>query len=234
MWITKSKWAGAAMLLVVICFMFADCAKEEAGPLPDGQEAAEAEIVSEEMKAGAAETALEQKTEAAVKTETSAFPLQAADEGKPGQTDTVKAAEKPEPEQTAAAPSVPSQSPVSAPAPAPVEQPKKYSVVGPDGVTYTGFEPMFIICRCGEKFASGTEWQAHRDYHSAFRCSCGSAFTGIGEWEAHAGIYDPSTFMYTGKTREEASNEGHSLTNEASHTEEYNAHNGWHTTGFPG
>ncbi len=109
-----------------------------------------------------------------------------------------------------------------------------YTVTGPDGRVYSGYEPVYIVCRCGELFGSGAEWQAHFDYHNAYRCSCGGVFKTIGEWEAHAGIYDPVAFIYTGKSREQASSEGHKLLNESSHTADVNTHGGWHSTGYPG
>ena len=229
MWITKSKWAGAAILLAVICFMFADCAKEQGASLFPVEQgvmgfAGEAETAGEEAGLDS-ESAPESKAFEAVEMEAATESKPKAEE-KTQQPEPVKAVEKATPE-PAGSPSTPAPSP-------PPEPPKKYSVVGPDGVTYTGYEPMFIICKCGEQFASGTEWQAHRDYHSAYRCSCGGSFLDVGTWETHAGIFDAKTFMYTGKTREEASAEGHTLTNEDTHSAEYSAHNGWKTTGFPG
>ena len=227
MWTLKTKWAGAVMLLAVICFMFADCTKEqEAAAIPmESQPAALSEEFYE--NAGEAnlpdESASEDGTGASGTSETE---LESAEKAETPQTETVKeAALTPEPVKPTPAP---------APAPTPPEPPKKYSVVGPDGVTYTGYEPMYIICLCGEKFTSGSAWQSHRNYYSTFRCSCGGSFPDIGPWESHAGIYDAKTYMYTGKTRAEAASEGHTLTNEDTHTAEYNAHNGWKTTGFPG
>ncbi|MDR3363507.1 MAG: hypothetical protein LBS91_00930 [Clostridiales Family XIII bacterium] len=177
---------------------------------------------------GEAESAAETDEDAAAQPEQQEKPTAIEAEGADQQSGSAPSGGKPEPAQAAEPPPSSPSTPAQATPP-----PAKYSVIGPDGATYTGSEPVFIICRCGEQFGTGGEWQAHRDCHSAFRCSCGAVFSGVGEWEAHAGIYDPATYLYTGKTREHASHEGHTPTNESGHAEEYNSHNGWRTTGFP-
>jgi hypothetical protein len=112
----------------------------------------------------------------------------------------------------------------------PAAAPQKYSIVGPDGLTYTSYQPIFIVCTCTAKFSSAAEWQAHHDYYAAFRCNCGQHFDTISGWEAHTGIYDPATYLYTGKNYEQAAAEGHGLTNEATHSAETTRHGGWYTS----
>jgi len=233
MWIPKTKWAGAVMALVIVCFAFADCTGKA--------DAMEPVIEPDTAMAAVQEESSEVNTEIEVISEEPES-IDSNENDKTTGAETIDTSEKVSstgasntslPSSTQAAPSTPA--PVSpAPASAPAPTPPKYSVVGPDGRTYTGSEPLSIICICGAKFGSGAEWQTHRDYYSVFRCSCGATFTGIGDWEAHAGIYDPATWMYTGKTRAEASAEGHTLTNEGSYTSDYNAHNGWKTSNFTG
>ena len=127
-----------------------------------------------------------------------------------------------------AASTQPTPTPTPTPVPEPVQQ--KYSVVGPDGQTYTSFNPIYVVCICGQQFSSGSEWQAHHNYYAAFRCACGQSFSGVGGWEAHAGIYDPAAYMYTGKNYGDAAAEGHGLTNESTHSAELTAHGGWRTS----
>ena len=125
---------------------------------------------------------------------------------------------------------IPTSAPEPTPAPAPQAPQPKYSVVGPDGQTYTSFNPIYIVCTCGGQFSSGSEWQSHHNYYAAFRCACGQSFSGVGAWESHAGIYDPATYMSTGKSYGEAAAEGHGLTNEQTHSAELTAHGGWRTS----
>jgi len=231
MWIPKTKWAGAVMALVIICFAFVQCTgkadaeesviEPEAVAMDEAEEISDAETVTEDI-APEPEAIENQDMETPVITESiTKSEVQTPSAGTSNTT-------------TSSTQTAPAPASAPAPTPAPAPAAPKYSIVGPDGRTYTGSEPMYIICLCGAKFGSGAEWQSHRDYYSVFRCSCGATFAGIGEWEAHAGIYDPTTWMYTGKTRAEAASEGHTLTNEGSYTSDYNAHNGWRTSNFTG
>ena len=193
-----------------------------------GEEECTADLASKE-DAGDAEAALNTAVNGASATSKPAE--QKKDTSEPAiKTETVLPLSTQAPAQTPAPTPTPTPAPASTSAPAPAKQ--VYSVVGPDGRTYTDSSPIYIVCRCGEKFSSAAGWQAHRDWYSAYRCACGGNFSSIGGWEAHAGIYDSVTYIYTGKSYADAASEGHGLTNEHTYTSEYNAHNGWATSNF--
>jgi predicted nucleic acid-binding Zn-ribbon protein len=232
MWIPKTKWAAGIFALVIVIFMMADCTNEGALKFRTGETESAADA-GDAITETAADTASDADVDAEPEGDAVGDAVAIEDgeaQGADAATVSRNQSSVTEP-QTAAVQTQSVSAPQSEPQPAPTTPARTvYTVIGPDGHTYSAYEPVYIVCLCGERFGSGAEWQAHRDWYSVFRCSCGAAFFGIGEWEAHAGIYDPQTYLYTGKSRAQASAEGHTLTNEDSFDSLYSAHNSWHTS----